>query len=730
MNSEAWTWIGKFVAGAVATLAALSGIVIAWRNAIREKKKEAAECAKPASVPANRSGGINITDSNVKAHDFVGHDNITNITNTLNAFKPAKDSAALYQLPSPPADFTGRTDELAELLQAVKKGGVTISGLHGMGGVGKTALALKLAEQLKPDYTYGQFYLDLKGVNKDALTPKEAMAHVVRAYDFTAQLPEGEAEVAALYRSVLHGKKALLLMDNARDARQVEPLLPPSGCLLLVTSRRHFTLPGLVEKNLDALPPGDAEALLLEIAPRIADAGTECVANLARLCGYLPLALRSVGSVLKERINLSPAGYARKLEDTSKRRQELSQVDVSLQASYELLAGELQKRFCALAVFPDTFDLAAAAAIWEAEQDAAEEDLGELLLYSLVSFDAVTTRYHLHDLVRWFADGRLPAKERQVLASSHARHYLNVIETAHRLYERGGESVIKGLALFDLEWGNIQAAQAWAASLAMHDDTAAELCSAYPNTGGYLLLLRQHPRERIGWLEPALAAARRLKDRAGEAAALGNLGLAYFDVGEYRRAIEYHEQRLQIDRDTGDRLGESRALGNLGIAYDSLGEYRRAIEYHEQHLQITRDIGDRLGEGRALGNLGLAYYSLGEHRRAVEYHEQHLQIARDIGDRVGEGRALGNLGIAYDSLGEYRRALEHYEQRLQIARDIGHRDGEGHALWNSSLALDQMGNRAEAIANAEAALRVYEQIELPFASSVRDQLAKWRAEDD
>jgi tetratricopeptide (TPR) repeat protein len=715
-----------------------------------------------SSVGVDISGGQVASQGDIVGRDKVGGDKIVYEV-------PAAPVRALYQLPSPPADFTGRADELAELLQAVKKNGVTISGLQGMGGVGKTALALKLAEQLKQDYPDGQFYLDLKGVSKEALTPKEAMAHVVRAYDLTAQLPEGEAEVLALYRSVLHNKKALLLMDNARDAQQVEPLLPPSGCLLLVTSRRRFTLPGLVEKNLDALPPGDAQALLLEIAPRIANTGTECVAGLARLCGYLPLALRAVGSVLRERINLSPADYARKLEDTSRRRQELSKVDVSLQVSYDLLGGELQKRFRALAVFPDTFDLAAAAAIWEVEQDTAQEGLGELLLYSLIVFDAVTTRYHLHDLVRLFVEGRLDKTERQAMANSHARHYLSVIRTANGLYHQGGEWVIKGLALFDLEWGNIQAAQAWAASHALQDDTAAELCCAYPAAGVYLLDLRQHPRERIGWLEPALAAAQHLKDRARESAALGNMGLAYYNVGEYRRAIEYHEQRLQIARDTGDRLNEGRALGNLGLAYYSLGEYHRAIEYHEQYLQIARDTGERLGESAALGNLGLAYDSLGEYRRALEYHEQdlqisreigdrqgegqalvnlgsayyhlgeynraleyyeqHLRIARDIGDRMGEGQALAGLGVAYKSLGENRRALDYYQQQLQITREIGHQEGEGNALWSSSLALDQMGNRAEAIANVEAALRIYKQIESPFASSVRDKLAKWRAEE-
>jgi hypothetical protein len=176
---------------------------------------------------------------------------------------------ALHQLPAPPADFTGREAELAELTAALEGGGVTISGLRGLGGIGKTALALKLAERLAPRYPDAQFYLDLRGADPQPLPSTAALAHVIHAYHPTARLPEAETELAALYRSTLHGQHALLLMDNAASAAQVEPLLPPPGCVLLVTSRHHFYLPGLYAKNLDTLPPDDARALLLKIAPRL-----------------------------------------------------------------------------------------------------------------------------------------------------------------------------------------------------------------------------------------------------------------------------------------------------------------------------------------------------------------------------------------------------------------------------------------------------------------------------
>ncbi len=631
-----------------------------------------------------------------------------------------------HQLPPPPADFTGRTAELAELHAAIEKGGVHISGLQGQGGVGKTALALKLATELAPKYPDAQIYLDLKGVSEKPLTAADAMSHVLRTFHPEAKLPEKEEELRALYLSVLHDKHALLLMDNAKDAAQMKPLIPPPGCSLLVTSRQHFALPGLRAKNLETLPPPDAKNFLLRIAPRI-DGDADAI---AKLCGYLPQALRLAASAIAVRVNLEPQDYAKQLADEKKRLELLAGDDESVTASiilsYNLLDAETQKRWRMLAVFPDTFDFAAAAAVWEINPDAARDKLSSLWQYSMLEWNDATKRYRLHDLMRGFAVEKLNDEEGTAAALSHARHYLEVIRSADDLYERGGESMMRGLALFDLELGNIEAGQSWAAAHAESDREAARLCSEYPDRGTYTLLLRQHPRESIRWRESALAAARKLKLRGTEGAHLGNLGNAHYALGEYRRAIEYHEQHLDMAREIGDQKGEGNALGNLGNAYESLGEYRRAIEYYEQHLAIALGIGDRASEGGALGNLGIAYKNLGEHLRAIEYHEQHLAIAREIGNRAGEGAALGNLGIAYARLGETRLATEYYEKQLGIARDIGDHGGEGNALYNMSVGMYKLGDRIMAIEHAEAALKIYDEIEHPNAAQARKQLDIWR----
>ncbi|MFZ0889297.1 MAG: tetratricopeptide repeat protein [Candidatus Binataceae bacterium] len=677
-------------------------------------RKRHEENKKPKAQGDNVIAGT-ASNSQVVQASQAGRD-IVNVGRDYYAAAPAMAATPAVvvprQLPPPPADFVGREAELDEIVAAVRKGGAAISGLRGMGGIGKTALALRIGETLATNFPDGQLYLDLKGAPHvtdppwvKPLTVAEAMAYVIRSYDRTGQLPESEAALEALYRTVLAGKRALILMDNALDGAQVEPLIPPAGCALLVTSRQNFTLPGLFAKNLDTLPPPRARELLLKIAPRIG----EHADALASLCGYLPQALRNAAGAFSERPNLSPEDLVRRMRDAQERLK-LTGVDLSLTVSAGLLSADLKGRWLQLAVFPDSFDRPGAAAVWGLPPDAAQDTLGELLRYSLLEWNSASLRYRMHDLVRDFAGAQLGEAGRAEAQSRHAAHYKNVLAAADQLYQRGADAVTQGLALFDLERGNVRAGQAWSAAHAGGDDVGARLCVDYPDAGAYVLFLRLHPRELIDWFEAALGAARRLGDRGAEGRALGNLGNAYFLLGNHRRAIEFHEQVRAIFREIGDRRGEGNALGSLGNAYHARGEYRRAIQFYEQARAISREIGDREGEGAALGNLGLAYRSLGDCRRAIEFHEQACAIAREIGDRRGEGNALGGLGVAYDSLGDYRRAIEFHEQHLAIAREIGDRHGEGNALNNLGLAYDSLGDHRPAIEFCEQALAIAREI--------------------
>jgi tetratricopeptide (TPR) repeat protein len=197
--------------------------------------------------------------------------------------------------------------------------------------------------------------------------------------------------------------------------------------------------------------------------------------------------------------------------------------------------------------------------------------------------------------------------------------------------------------------------------------SAGDLGTAYWSVGEY--------RKAIDYYEKALVIAREIGNREGDAW-LGGLGNAYSDLGQIQKAIEYYEKALVIVRETGDRLGEGAWLGGLGTAYRDLGQVQKAIDYYKKALVITRESGDRYNEGVHLGNLGNAYKDLGQIQKAIEYHEKALVIAREIGDRRGEGRHLGNLGGAYSDLGQIQKAIEYHEKSLTIAQEIGNRYSE------------------------------------------------------
>ena len=232
---------------------------------------------------------------------------------------------------------------------------------------------------------------------------------------------------------------------------------------------------------------------------------------------------------------------------------------------------------------------------------------------------------------------------------------------------------------------------------------------AYGNLGNSYQSLGDF-HKAIQYHECHLQVVKQVGDQAGEGRAYGNLGNAYQSLGDCHKAIEYHKRDLQIAKEVGDKAGEGQAYGNLGNAYHSLGDFHKAIEYHECHLQIAKEVGDKAGEGGAYGNLGNAYHSLGDFHKAIEYHECHLQIAKEVGDKAGEGRAYGNLGNAYQSLGDCHKAIEYHERDLEIAKEVGDKAGEGLAYGDLGNVYDSLGDFHKAIEYHERRLQIAKEV--------------------
>ena len=606
-----------------------------------------------------------------------------------NAGSPDAGTATArpFTVPEPVADFTGREKEIAELEQALTSNGrAAICAVNGMGGLGKSQLAYELARRMAGHFPDGIVHLDLRGTADEPLASEAALAELVRAVRREAEPPAELARLKPLYLQAWRGRRALVLLDNATDERQVQDLVPPAPAALLVTSRRLIQLDGSrLLLRLGTMPEGEAIALLRDAIGtnrRITDAEA---AQLARACGCLPLALRVAARFLQRRLAWTTAQYLAELRGRGVAA--LDKVGTVLGFSLDRLAdedGELARRFTLLGAFPAGFDADAVAAVWQVEQRTARDDLDALTDWSLVQVEAVG-RYRLHDLVRDLAVARAAPAALEEARARHAGHYAGALGRAGNLYYSGGAGVLEGLALFDAERANVEAGQRWAVGNAGAREDAAALVARYGDAGTHVLHLRLAPRQRIAWLEAALAACQRLGDRQAEGHALGNLGTAWTELGEPKKAIFYFKQDLAVAREIGDRRGEGTTLNNLGNAWTELGETEEAIDFLEQ---------------------------------AIVCYEQALEIALEIGDPHGAANAFGNLGLAWAALDEPEKAIGFYAQQLGIARAIGDQLGEANALWNSALSYEEIGERARALASAQAALAIYRAIESPVVTTV------------
>jgi tetratricopeptide (TPR) repeat protein len=625
-----------------------------------------------------------------------------------------KEAPRPFQLPLDLPTFTGRETYLTELdplLQPGTEQTVSLVGLRGTAGMGKSVLAVHAAHRWGDRFRDGVVWVDLR--QRDV---PSALRHVAATYgygDQAAQIPDAEG-LAALVRSALRGREALIILDNAeRVAAEEFPLLLPGvqGCVTLVTSRRSFTELKRYGQVLAVgeMEQAEAEALLARIIGETTDKDEQAArSTLVERLGWLPLALDIAARLIAER-GWSSAEYLARLEGAPSLVAELrlplaerpeDSVVLAFALSYEALKEGLQRLFRALGVMAEGgFAPLAVAGVLSEEPTKVERGMEDLEALSLVRLGVVRGKYELHPLLADYS--RTLARETGEWEKLRAAHLAYYVGYAERYTDDYGA--------LEAELGNLVAAGEWSRKSGENEGVLA-LANWLYASGVHFLDLRGRAREAVQLLSWAVEAARAVGDRRVEGADLGNLGVAYADLGEVQRAMEYYEQALVIAHEIGDRRNEGAWLGNLGLAYADLGEVRRAIESYEQALVIARAIEDRQGEGAALGNLGNAYAALGDVRRAIEYYEKALGIARESGDRRGEGNHLGNLGNAYTDLGEVRRAIESYEQALVIAREIGDRRGEGNRLSDLGNVYADLGEVRRAIEYHEQALVIAREI--------------------
>jgi tetratricopeptide (TPR) repeat protein/transcriptional regulator with XRE-family HTH domain len=651
---------------------------------------------------------------------------------------PGGVAAATRTLPRDIASFTGRQVELQRLVGvAADAGGVVdIHAIDGMAGVGKTTFAVHVAHRLADRFPDGQIFLPLHGhtPGHEPVEPEDALASLLLAAGVSAgQVPSGLEARTALWRDRLAGLRMLLILDDAMSSEQVLPLLPGSGgSLVLVTSRRHLAaLDDATVVSLDTLPAQEAALLLTRLAGRpglsIHHPG---VAEVARLCGYLPLAIGMVARQLRHHPAWTVAGRAAELAAAVDRLGLLATENVSVAAAFDLSYADLhpdqQRLFRRLGLHPGPeVDAFAAAALDGTRPAVARRGLEALYDQNLLT-ETAGGRYRMHDLLREHARA-LAARvdsfdERERAAARLLDYYQRTAARAEALITRRtrpGPAPVPGEveapALDDseraLEW--VRTERAGLIACLDHAAGAGLPDRVVALTAGLAELLRRDgPWDEAGVRhQAAIDAARRLGDRLGEANALYDLGDVLLAAADFLGSTRVIDQALAIYRALGERLGEANALHLVGPVRRMMGDYPAAVAALESALGLYRDLGDRRGEANALLELGPTLFSMGEPSASAERLEAALAAFRAIGDRYGQASVLYYRGIVtHEASGQYSSAIESLELALELYRDVGFRTGEANAQYGLARVRRLMGDYGPAAEALEAAARIYREL--------------------
>ncbi|MEH2227551.1 tetratricopeptide repeat protein [Nostoc sp.] len=641
------------------------------------------------------------------------------------------------------AYWQGRKTEIAQIQQWLTDKNTFLIGIEGIGGTGKSMLAAKIYNEIEgfpkifwADVSYGAGFSDLA---------RQVLS------EFGFPVPEQETQLMQALVKCLQSGQFLLIIDN------LESLLQPNrqwgsqfysdffnawveyggNSKVIVTTRERPELKGFEWLPLKGLQVTEGIALLTALGIR-GDLG-----DFVELVDGHPLLLKLVADLLKEEYPQDPdlrrladlgLGNLRQLLTDPQvvgvhRRENVGMVLV-LDASFNRL-NELQKALLLLniSVYRGAVDSAAAVAVLPGNSAIEiEGELRNLVKRSLLveklngkrrfDFQPVVLEY-----VRYKAGDRTEAHQRAIdyyrsiakqppwTTKDDVQEYLEIFDHFYQLqdYNSAFDSIqicddfltLRGYYIDKVElygqlvskWQEIGKRENW-----NYRASLTSLGNAYNSLGQYQRAIEFH--------QQSLEISREIGDRNTQGRSLANLGNAYNSLGQYQRAIEFFQQSLEIAKEIGDRYTQGLSLGNLGNAYFFLGQYQRAIEFYHLSLEIAKEIGDRYTQGKFLMGLGNAYNSLGEYQRAIEFYHQSLEIAKEIGDRNTQGRSSANLGNAYNSLGDYQRAIEFFQQSLEIAREIVDRNTQGRSLANLGNAYNYLGDYQRAIEFYQQSLEI------------------------
>lgn len=702
---------------------------------------------------------------------------------TLSVVRPA-------QLPAAVPDFTGRVPFVSELGEQLATAGgsiMAVSAVAGIGGVGKTTLAVQVAHAARGHFPDGQLYIDLQGAGTAPAEPEAVLGSFLRALGTAdSAIPQGLNDRAALYRSLLDGRRILTLLDNARDAAQVRPLLPGTpGCAALITSRsRMVDLAGAHLLDLDVMGPEEALTLFTRIVgDERVRAERRAAMDVVAACGFLPLAIRIAAARLAARRTWTVSTLARKLSDEHRRLDELQAGDQAVKASFELGYSQLEPdqarafRLLGLTESPD-ISLHAAAALLGHSVDTAEDLLESLVDTSLLE-SAAPGRYRQHDLVRLFARAcaerdEQPPSECDAALNRLLDFYLATTATVYAL-ERPGDRLTAHLCATSqpgMSFTDPKSARDWlfaeadsllsvarqSASRGEHRRTVDTLLTAQDiaEAGGFARqfelaieavldgshlhrdtlsegrarMVLAHVHSVAGRFDEADAEAQRawlLSQTAEDPIVCGSApndrAIIALYQERYDDAEAYLDRALSAFRADGNRSSEASALSNLSRVHLETGRTESAVLLAERAHSLYQELGSTLRLANAKYALGLALGRCERYTEALDRLTQALATFQASRQRLWEGMTCFRLAEVRFASGAPAEAATLAEQALSELRETGGSWRRANILWLLGQALEEIRQAGRARACWEQALTIFEDLGSPKAAEVRNLLS-------
>ncbi|MGW3467104.1 ATP-binding protein [Saccharopolyspora sp. NPDC000995] len=660
------------------------------------------------------------------------------------------------QLPGATRHFVNRAveqDMLTTLLAGARGDGVVLlSTIDGTAGVGKSTLAVHWAHRMRDRFPDGELYVNLRGFDPIAepMTPNEALGRFLAALDVAPdRIPPSDDARAAMFRSLVHEKRMLVLLDNARTADQVRALLPGTRtCLVVVTSRNRLdslvVREGASRVALNVLTELESRDLLAHYLGRERLAAeSDAVAEILSHCAGLPLAL---GIVAVRAVEFEDFPLDELAEELSNERERLDALEAGGETgiravfswSYHSLSPEAARlfRLMGLPTGPD-IGLDALAALADRTKRDLRRPLAELLRTNLIE-QPERARYRFHDLLRSYAaecaatdesaDTRHAAIHRLMdfyLRTSAAADHQTTGHARHFAAELP-ESDIKGhtfdgdeaaMTWWETERHNLRAAIKQASDLKWWKHSW-----QLPRSLMYLFHLRGYTDDWIEAYNIGIEAARQLGDEAAQANLLHELGIAYYDRKDFDAAARYAEMSLPHFDAIGDLQGRGEVLIALGHALMDAERNEEAVQPLESALEIAEGVNDAFAQGLSHNALGLLHAKLSRFEQAYPHFDKALRFDREIGEEIGEGFVLNNLANAYFDSGRIAEAIDTHRKALEVRRKIRHRQGEGASLRALGRVLQHVGDLEGARQALQEALAVFEELGHDEAAEVRAEL--------